>query len=175
MDQDHYYYISRVAGMVQPIADAILATQIIPLLPSIDHICQGIDIAVNDLRRANLLTDPSLNLPRSPRTHGCHKVLDSTLVDPPMMDRILGSIITDVEKIGPIMHVWPAAIHRSLITPEPTFRFSKHPAVADLYLFPILFPHRWTLFLADPQRGVIEFLDFLYTSVGCDVRTFQVS
>lgn len=177
MDQDQHYYISQVCGMVQPLADAILAMRMIPLLPSVDHICQGIDIAVSDFRRANMLGDSSLSILRSPRTHNGYKVLDRTLVDPPMMDRILHSIISDAEGTGPLTHSWPAALHPSLIIPPPQptrFCSSQHSSIPEVHLLPILFSRKWTLFLVDPQRGVIELLDFLYTSIGCDMRTFQV-
>jgi hypothetical protein len=102
--------------------------------------------------------------------------LGRTLVEPSMMDRMLVSVLSDAGDSGSLVHVWPASLHRDLVgPPPPRYLYStKTASNCSVHLIPVLFHCRWALFRVDPQRSVINFLDLLAASTGCEMSTFQV-
>jgi hypothetical protein len=177
INQDHYHYVLRTSRMLESLADAIYNRCAVPRVPSVDLICQGIEIAANDHRRTNLYGELEL-APRPAWSRGntCG-VLSRSSVEPSMMDRMLTSVVADSGHGGPLVHVWPASLHHTLVGPSPPayLRSTATSSNYEIHLIPILSYCRWILFRIDPQRSTIDLLDFLAPSIGCEMSTFQAS
>lgn len=176
-NQIQVHYISRVSQVVETLADTILTGKAMPSVPSVDHFCRGIQIAVNDQRR--LFTSDRLSLPpqlswKVDRNSGA---FNATLVEPSMMDRMIVSTVSGADNREAMVRVWPALPHGSL-TSSQQIKFlcsNKSPSGDEIHLLPILSHGRWTLFRIDPLRGIIDFLDFFVSGRGCEMSTFQAS
>jgi hypothetical protein len=174
--QDQYDYVLQASRTVQILADAILTQSAMPKVPSIDNMCQGIQIATNNHSRVSISSALGLVLQPVWRAGSTPGALSGTMMEPSMMDRMLASVLSDVGDNGPLVHVWPASLHHNLIGPPPP-RYSCSTKTASshkVHLIPVLFHCRWALFRVDPQRSVIDFLDLLASSTGCEMSTFQV-
>ena len=176
-DQDQLDHISRVSQAVETLADTILTEKAMPKLPTVDHMCRAIQIAVNDQGRAIISRRLSHPLQLSWKADSRCGELNSTLVEPSMMDRMMISAVSGADNREAMVRIWPALLHRSLTcsAPRKYLCSSRGSSGDEIHLLPVLSGGRWTLFRVDPRRGVIDFLDFLIPGRGCEMSTFQAS
>jgi hypothetical protein len=177
MSQDQYYYVSRISSVVETLADAIITRSIMPRIPNIGQMCQGIQIVAKDYERASMSRKLGFAWHPAAGEDSDHGVPAGTLADPSMMDRMLQRVAPVAKGENHTVHVWPASLHLSPAEP-PSLRDVLSTSTSSdhqIHLLPILFQRRWTLFRVDRQRSVIDFVDFLSSSIGCELSTFQVS
>jgi hypothetical protein len=175
--EDRHQYIIQISRILEPLADAILMKSSIPSLPTLDQICQGISIALNDHKRENSSNEPSATFQNSSRASSCLNASGGTLVDCAMMNQMIRYAMPAKPSGGPTAYTWPAALYPWL-TGSPRLEylcFINSSSSGEIHLLPILLQRRWTLFAVDPRRGVIDHLDFLSSSTGCEMSTYQVS
>jgi hypothetical protein len=117
MSQDQYYYVSRISSVVETLADAIFARSIVPKIPSLGQMCQGIQIVANDHERASMSRELGITLhPALGKISGpCVPV--RTLADPLMMDQMLHSIVPVAKTGSRAIHVWPSLLDLSPAEP----------------------------------------------------------
>lgn len=170
--QRQHTHVPQISILLAPLASSILTKTGVTALPTIDHICAGIQAVINRRRH--------IEWKRGSSAFAGAKLLDQTIGTPLLslagMDRLLRSVASEGAGRSSRVCVWPSLLSTDLrweISPITKFQGAASE-LQGVHLLPVLMECRWTLFRIDQGAAIVEYLDFLSSSAGCEMVVFMV-
>lgn len=170
--QRQHTHVPQISMLLASLASSILTNTSVTALPTIDHVCAGIQAVIDRRRHVEWKRGSSAFAGAKHLV----KAIEAPLVSLAGMDRLLRSVASDGAGCSSRVCVWPSVLPNDLrceISPIVKLRgASSEPQ--GIHLLPVLMEGRWTLFRIDQGAAVIEYLDFLSSSAGCEMAVFMV-